>query len=96
MEKDSVTNDDLLKDLFIVVNGVPTNLNVVGTLKNDKAEYLVVTDLPIMDIGKDEYTILGLMREEEGKISVYVLEKEEHDFLCDKWEAYLKEDSNDS
>lgn len=89
MEKEIYTEP--FKDLVILVNGVPAELNVIGALKHGEKEYLVINDMDVFNLSADEYGIMELVRY-EGHVSIKWVEDEEfHNTLCDMWEKAVDE-----
>jgi hypothetical protein len=94
-----IYNREPFKDLVTVINGIPTELNVIGGLKTeDGREWLIITDMPILEIGNDEYEIFQLIRE-EGKISIQSIDTQSNNYenlelyneLVEMWEKVLEE-----
>jgi hypothetical protein len=102
VEKETYTNEPF-KDLITVINGVPTELNVLGGMKTeDGREWLVITDMPILEIGAEEYEIFQLVRSEE-KISIKSIDTKSNNYenldlyneLVEMWEKVVEEDGNE-
>jgi uncharacterized protein YrzB (UPF0473 family) len=86
-----------LDGLFIVVNELPVELNILGGMKVKDNEYLVIHNLPALEIGENEYEIFRLHRHEGGHVTIASIEDEnEYDQICELWETKVAETEDDS
>jgi hypothetical protein len=99
-----VENNSDLKDLFIVVNDLPVELNILGGMKTeDGREWLVITDVPALEISEDEYEIFELTRN-DGKVSILSIDTQSNNYehlelyneLVELWETKVAETEDDS
>lgn len=94
--ENKVINGEPFQGLVVVVNGIPAELNVVGGIRYADEEYLIITDMAILEIDPDEYEIFKLIREDEN-ISIQSLTDENfYSFLADMWVERVEEEENDS
>lgn len=84
--------DEPFKDLVVIINGVPASLEVLGGIKYGEREFIVVTNLPILEISNTEYEIFELIRE-DGKVSIQSIEDiSAYETLVEMWQAKVMED----
>lgn len=77
-------------DLRMVIDGKVHVLNVEGLMSMDGKEYVVVTDLPALDIEADTYCIFRLLRN-NGKVEIEdVVDDAFYDLLCEAWEEAVE------
>ena len=82
--------NEIFKELFIMVGDTPVPLNVIGLLRVEYREYIVLNDMEGF-VGPDEYVIIELIRDENG-VSIEGIENSTlYDEICAKWENYLAE-----
>lgn len=79
---------EAFSELFIVVDDKPVQINVIGILKSNDQEFVVLSDMAGL-IAEDEYIICELFRENELKIEE-VEDDKVYGELCDLWELHLE------
>lgn len=78
---------EAFSELFILVDDKPVQINVIGILKSEDREFVVLSDMAGL-IAEDEYIICELIRENELKFEE-VEDDKIYDELCDLWELHL-------
>lgn len=82
--------NEAFADLFIIVNGKPTQLNVIGAIKVEDRELVVLSDMEGL-VGQDEYMVYEIIRNEENITLTEIRDMEFYNHVCDMWETYLDE-----
>lgn len=85
-----VNINEAFADLFIIVNGKPTQLNVIGAIKVEDRELVVLSDMEGL-VGQDEYMVYEIIRNEENITLTEIRDMEFYNHVCDMWETYLDE-----
>ena len=88
-----------VNNLHIVVNEKPVKVNAVGYIGHMDKEYVVVNNMPEMDLDPDNYDILEIKEDLNSNIIVlFSIQSESlYETLCNMWELWLEEgESNDT
>ena len=85
---------ELFADLHIVVEGNPVKLNVIGIMNIGGDEVIVISDVPALNIGPNEYDIFHLDKDGDT-VGIASIENEGlHQTLCNIWEERVWEENN--